>query len=478
MSSNLSKWGARLFPERQILVRTAGRVRYATLSGRMQASAAAGFFLGAAAVGYLAVGYFHFGAAVAMKEAQVSRAELSNSELRQLVIELQAQLAVANAEISGTQNRLTDIGSQYGSLQGSLTDTEQHLKDIAEARARLTAERDALQARLREAQDDASAKAGYAAQLAKNLEQNKSELNQTEAQRQAMAARIRQLEKDVQAANAHALEFKISLDTTEKRLEQISGEREKVAAERERLAAERDALKQKLHDIEARLAKGDLKAPPAAVSVLPKTTDASGGGVFRDVESMVAATGLDVENFIARLGGTARGEGGPYIALGGIKQVTPDERAKRDEALRKLLKALPLASPLGHYQVESPFGARIDPINRRQGFHPGVDLSSGFRSPIYSTAPGIVTYAAVRDTYGKFVEIDHGNGIVTRYAHLHRITVARGQKVGIHQEVGELGSTGRSTGPHLHYEVVVDGEPLDPEKFMEVGKSVVQISKR
>ena len=142
------------------------------------------------------------------------------------------------------------------------------------------------------------------------------------------------------------------------------------------------------------------------------------------------------------------------------------------------MKALPLASPLGQYQLESPFGQRVDPINRRQGFHPGVDLTSAFRAPVYSTAPGVVTYAGVRDTYGKFVEIDHGNGIVTHYAHLHRITVARGQKVGAHQEVGELGSTGRSTGPHLHYEGVVDGEPLDPEKFLEVGKSVVQVYRK
>jgi murein DD-endopeptidase MepM/ murein hydrolase activator NlpD len=74
------------------------------------------------------------------------------------------------------------------------------------------------------------------------------------------------------------------------------------------------------------------------------------------------------------------------------------------------------------------------------------------------------------------VEIDHGHGIVTRYAHLHRILVARGQKVAAHTVIGELGSTGRSTGPHVHYEVDVDGTPLDPAKFMEAGKNVVQIS--
>jgi len=280
----------------------------------------------------------------------------------------------------------------------------------------------------------------------------------------------------VQASNARALEFKAGFDGTQAKLQQISSERERLMAERERLAAERDALKQKLQSVEERLSKADTK-PPTSVASLPKETQAKGEGVLRNVESLVAATGLNVENFIARLGGPTKGEGGPYIALGTAAAVSSEIQSAREETLRKLLKTLPLAAPLGQYQLESPFGARVDPINHRQGFHPGVDLVSAFRSPVYSTAPGVVTYAGLRDTYGKFVEIDHGNGIFTRYAHLHRVTVTRGQRIGAHQEVGELGSTGRSTGPHLHYEVVVDGEPLDPEKFLEVGKSVVQVKR-
>jgi murein DD-endopeptidase MepM/ murein hydrolase activator NlpD len=89
-----------------------------------------------------------------------------------------------------------------------------------------------------------------------------------------------------------------------------------------------------------------------------------------------------------------------------------------------------------------------------------------------------VIFTGVRDAYGRGVEIDHGHGIVTRYAHLHRILVARGQKVGPETEIAQLGSTGRSTGPHVHYEVLVDGVAQDPEKFMQAGRGVVQISKR
>ncbi len=478
MVAKLVKWGARLFPERQILIRTEGRISYITLTRRAQVAASAGMFAGIAALSYLVIGYVHFGHVITAKQEQVARAQSSNRELRRQLAELQSQLAAASAKIDGTQYRLDVIGSEYGALQGSLTDTEQALQGIVNARAQLVAERDDLLAQLQRAQDDASSNADYAAQLAQSLKQNKSELSQTEAQRRTLNSRLQQLEKEMQASNARADEFKAALDNTQSKLQQISAEREKILAERERLAAERDALKQKLQSVEARLSKADTAPLATTVASLSQESPSVRQGVFGNLEGLVAATGLNVENFIARLGGPSKGEGGPYIALGAPKQVSPAAQAARDEALRKLLRALPLAAPLGQYQLESTFGARVDPLNHRQGFHPGVDLVSVFRSPVYSTAPGVVTYAGPRDTYGKFVEIDHGNGIVTRYAHLHRITVSRGQRVGAHQEVGELGSTGRSTGPHLHYEVVVDGEPLDPEKFLEVGKSVVQVNKR
>src|SRR5665213_2921354 len=115
---------------------------------------------------------------------------------------------------------------------------------------------------------------------------------------------------------------------------------------------------------------------------------------------------------------------------------------------------------------------------RSAAFHPGLDLGAPYLSAVYSTGPGVVAFTGVKGAYGRVVEIDHGHGMVTRYAHLHRILVARGQHVGTHQQVGELGSTGRSTGPHLHYEVLVDGRPADPARFLEAGKNVVQASTR
>jgi murein DD-endopeptidase MepM/ murein hydrolase activator NlpD len=130
---------------------------------------------------------------------------------------------------------------------------------------------------------------------------------------------------------------------------------------------------------------------------------------------------------------------------------------------------LPISAPLKSFKIGSPFGEREDPINGREAFHSGLDLDAPYMSPVYATAPGIVTYAGYRGEYGKMVEIDHGHGISTRYAHLHRYTVSVGQHVAAHAEIGLLGTTGRSTGPHVHYEVLVNGEPQNPAKFLQLG---------
>ena len=129
---------------------------------------------------------------------------------------------------------------------------------------------------------------------------------------------------------------------------------------------------------------------------------------------------------------------------------------------------LPVREPLtGDAPVSSPFGYRADPFLGRPALHPGVDLVQPAGSDIKATAAGRVTHAGWMGGYGEMVEIDHGNGLSTRYGHMSEVLVDEGDAVKAGETIGRVGTTGRSTGPHLHYEVRVDGEPVDPERFLE-----------
>ena len=125
-------------------------------------------------------------------------------------------------------------------------------------------------------------------------------------------------------------------------------------------------------------------------------------------------------------------------------------------------------------RTTSGFGVRFDPFNGRPALHQGQDFAAPLNTPIYATAPGIVSFVGVRSGYGNVVEIDHGRGFKTRFAHLNSMTVAIGQRVALGQRIGGMGTTGRSTGVHLHYEVWVDGRPQNPARFMRAGDQLVQ----
>jgi murein DD-endopeptidase MepM/ murein hydrolase activator NlpD len=142
--------------------------------------------------------------------------------------------------------------------------------------------------------------------------------------------------------------------------------------------------------------------------------------------------------------------------------------------LAEAVERAPLATPTSNTTRSSGFGVRYDPITGRPAFHPGLDMAGAFLTPIYATAPGVVSFTGVRSGYGNTIEIDHGSGFKTRYAHLAGIAVNVGQRVAVGQRIGAMGSTGRSTGPHLHYEVWVDGRPQNPDRFLKAGEYVQQ----
>jgi murein DD-endopeptidase MepM/ murein hydrolase activator NlpD len=181
--------------------------------------------------------------------------------------------------------------------------------------------------------------------------------------------------------------------------------------------------------------------------------------------------------------------GGPLIeskdprALAAVLDVDEDfatriQHAASDmseaHALEDTAKSLPLAQPAQVSERSSNFGVRTDPFTGHPAFHSGEDFPGSRMQPIRATAPGVVSFTGVRSGYGNTVEVDHGRGFKTRYAHLAAISVQVGERVTIGSRLGGMGSTGRSTGTHLHYEVWVNGRAQNPERYLRAGAYVQQ----
>ena len=196
----------------------------------------------------------------------------------------------------------------------------------------------------------------------------------------------------------------------------------------------------------------------------------------------LADAGLSLDKLSVPGKAGAAATGGPFIPLKVDAAGSPFERAvfrlqgslMQVERLRKILPYVPLRAPLpGAPDITSTFGYRTDPFNGRAALHAGIDFRDSYGSPIRATAAGKVVTAGYGGGYGNMVEIDHGNGLSTRYGHMSAILVDEGQWVETGAVVGRLGSTGRSTGPHLHYEVRVDDEAVDPARFLRAGTRLV-----
>ena len=180
-------------------------------------------------------------------------------------------------------------------------------------------------------------------------------------------------------------------------------------------------------------------------------------------------------------GGSAMG--GPFVPMpsnadpetfrDGVELVKAE--VVRFEKLQETASGLPLSTPMSKGSITSRFGMRTDPFRRRPAMHTGIDFRAPTGQPARATAGGKVISAGYNRGYGNMVEIDHGNGLTTRFAHLSKILVKKGQTVGKGDTVGQTGSTGRSTGPHLHYEVRVNGRAVDPMTFIRAGDQILPL---
>lgn len=174
-----------------------------------------------------------------------------------------------------------------------------------------------------------------------------------------------------------------------------------------------------------------------------------------------------------------QGMGGPLIPAS-VRSHVDDELAELEVSLNRLavmelsLRSIPSATPTSHVSLSSPFGLRRDPFTGGRAMHNGLDFRGAQGQGILATGDGRVVFAGRKGGYGNCIEIDHGSGVVTRYAHLSGINVRLGQRVDRGQRIGRMGSTGRSTATHLHYEVRINGRAVNPRPFLEANRNVLE----
>jgi hypothetical protein len=196
----------------------------------------------------------------------------------------------------------------------------------------------------------------------------------------------------------------------------------------------------------------------------------------RRMRGVINDLGLDMAQLEASA--PRAGVGGPFVPV----KLPPDAGAferqlyrinitrAQVERLNRTLALVPYRKPvIGEVEFTSGFGVRSDPFLGRPAMHTGLDFRAATGDPVRATANGKVVSSGWAGGYGRMVEVDHGNGLSTRYGHLSEISVKVGDSIKIGQVIGAVGSTGRSTGPHLHYETRIDGEAVDPQKFLRAG---------
>ncbi len=190
--------------------------------------------------------------------------------------------------------------------------------------------------------------------------------------------------------------------------------------------------------------------------------------------------GLDPGIMLAALDDRSA-QGGPLLRLTTSADGSVDPRFQRMgsslarmDALERGLQGVPQVLPASLQYISSGFGYRTDPFDGAAAFHAGLDFRGPIGAPIYAAAKGVISFAGQRSGYGNCIEVSHGNGLLTRYAHMSEFHATVGQQVAAGAVIGAIGSTGRSTGPHLHFEVRINDRPVNPRPFLEAASHVSQ----
>jgi murein DD-endopeptidase MepM/ murein hydrolase activator NlpD len=411
-----------------------------------------------------------------MAEIRGQLADTKIDKARMLVVRqaLKSHLEDFEVELRQLAERDADQRARLEATMATLEQARAEGAEVAAARELLDEELRRTEAGLQRLETEKSELEQALAAARDKLKMSRRENGSLQRESRALQAEVENLYGEIGAAPRREAALKSEIASLEDDLDAATSRADSLRTQRDFQQARADKMESRLDEV------SDIQS--AVVARLAHRTMAG----INMIERIVAMTGLDVDDLI---GGTevaslGLAQGGPYFDVAGDFVVGDDpnlefqssvvvlnQQMDRWEALQEVIRTIPLVSPLDQYTVTSGFGERVDPVNGRKAMHYGVDLKAPLKTPVMATAPGTVVYAGWRGQYGRVVEIDHGNGIRTRYAHLRKVLVKKGQQVAHRQEIGLLGVSGRSTGPHVHYEILVNGKPRDPTRFVMAGRN-------
>jgi murein DD-endopeptidase MepM/ murein hydrolase activator NlpD len=438
--------------------------------------------------------------------------------------------AVDLARQDGMTERLL---ARNGELENEVGQLRQRIETLSEVRVRLQEEGDALAAEVATLTEERDLAFVENDQLLNQIAQIEAEIATAYEEREAALDDSQRLRLDVSGLNNRLDYVQNWNETLSSQIDQLSDSVTRARARVSALESERDSLESELRTAYSRLsterqrtaqleillrdaqlaavelsternalldARGHLLGEVGQLQAelegleqyqelvfarLRQTTD----GHVASLEEGLAMTGLDIDALLEEVASLpVDGAGGPLVPLiddyiagqpGWIDAVQTIMSTDRMSALSLLATRLPIGYPVvDDHRLVSSFGPRSDPFTGSLAMHEGIDFAGPRGTPIHVSGPGVVVHADWRNGYGNTVEIDHGFGLITRYAHLQRILVEDGQEVDYHDQIGLMGSTGRSTGSHLHYEVLVDRQPIDPINFIRAGQHVFEVADR
>ncbi len=413
------------FPERQLVLRTDGDVKYFCISKRFQMSVSAGILAFLTWSAFTSTTHFMHDSELLAKDKEILSVQVAYRSLL--------------SEVTEYQSKFTNISNELEANHSKLV-----------------------------------------ASLDQNILENKDRLVSAEAARKEAQVARRQLNSQL-----HSIEE--SMRELANRNYSLKGDLSLKEMDLQTALAERNTARLQKQRIEGKLRAAEIKMAHLNQSqeeLIKRVSDQASEEIAY-IENILTIAGLDPDKMLSNMDQDTTASGGPFIAATGkasdempapeeIQLNAIDRHLARWQGLQGIRQSLPLAQPLDYYYISSRYGKRRDPVNKRWAVHYGLDMAASKKSPVYVTAPGKVTFVGWKGNYGNFIMVDHGNGIETRYGHLHKTLVKKGDTVDYRTKIGLVGSTGRSTGAHLHYEVRVNGTNVDPFKFIKAGRNVFQ----